>query len=66
MTCDECGCRLDPDDEIDYTGARYSVGNNGVSRSVKAMCPNCGHIQYGVYSQFHDPGELYMNEEDGD
>jgi len=66
MTCDECGCRIETDDEIDYTGTRYSVGRHGASRNVKAMCPNCGHIQYGVYSQFHDADELYIDEDDAD
>jgi len=71
VTCDSCGQILDPDDEIDYTGSNYSVSQRGWSRTVKARCPNCGHIQYGKYSEFDDVygdhiDNQYIDEDDSD
>jgi hypothetical protein len=63
MTCEGCGCVLSVDDEIDFTGS-----GKDITRSVKVLCPNCDHIQYGRYSDFEEgdatrePGDEYFDE----
>jgi len=72
VICDSCGQVLTEDDEIDYTtGQGYSETARGWSRKVKARCPECGHIQYGLYSEFDDIygdhiDTQYINEDDSD